>query len=287
MRQSPKDEIKICKIVQKEETVFELFFERNQDGQSSRETMHVDAPTLARLGLLKPGVITAAQYELLLTQNVFQMAYNKAAHYLGYRKRSVAQVERFLTEKGLFSPETIGAVIAKLLEQKYLDDNDFVCAYIATMLQTTLTGPRKIKQKLIECGCAETLVQAQLSMLFTPEQEVKQLCRLREKMLKKRYVSAQAFSEKYNKKALDLGYNYDAIAQQKLPRDEAAGLVLDRKKIVKIIGQTHRRLLKKGHPDYRVKRALVEKLATKGVQFDEAQRYVVDFYEQLGESDET
>jgi len=287
MPKSPKDEIKIYKIVQKEATVFELFLEKNKDGQPVQERMYVRDASLAQLGLLKPGTITMAQYKRLGSENTFQIAYNQAVHYLGYRKRSVAQVQLFLNEKALFSAETIQRVIDKLLEQRYLDDVDFVRSYIATMLKTSAAGPGKVRQKLIDFGCADTLVQAQLLTLFTHELEVDRLVQLRQKMLKKKYVSRRAFNEKYSQKATDLGYSYERIQANKLTDERDQAFQLDINKINKIIAKTYDRLRKKGERDYVIKQRLAQKLIVKGVRFEQAAQYVAHFYEQLGEKDET
>jgi len=285
-QRSPKNEIKIYKIVQKDDIIFEFFLEKYSADEIVRENIYVLADVVAEQGFLKPTTITEEQYYILLEQSTFHEAYRQALKYLGYRKRSVEEIRGFLLKKKVFSSITIQQVIDKLLEQQYLDDTDFAISYIQTARKTTLKGPARLNMELQNLGCADSIIETQLGARFGKDVQEGQLLALFQKMISKKYISQNEMLNKYNQKAVDLGYGYDVInkikAQCSFEQIQVEGAKID-----KIIAQSYARLVKKGYSDFELNQRLRHKLQTKGLSSDDATQYLSDFYAELGRKSET
>jgi len=281
-----KNEIKICKIVQKSEDVFELFFEQIEMNDVKQTKINMTGDVLAQLGILKPQVITQAMYAQLLVAKDFQVVYTQALNYLSYRKRSVEEMRRFLRTKTMASVDLIQTVIDKLLAQKYLDDHDFIVSYIKTAQKTTLHGPIRLGRALEELGCEHNAIELYLHELFPLHLQENQLHKLFAKMMKKKYASQNVMFDKYNQKAIALGYNYDVINKVKAVHI-TDHIAIDEAKIQKMLLKTYRRLNKKGSSDFQINQGLRACLLTKGITNERITEYLIGFYEELGKIEET
>jgi len=282
----PKNQIKIYKIIQKEETVFEFFLEKIENDKVTTEKLIVSAGVLSTLGLLKPTVITQAQYEMIAHENMAQKAYYQGLNYLSYRKRSVEEVRRYLVKKTSYTTEIIETVITKLLSQNYLNDEVYVTSYIQSALKTSFAGPGKMRQGLKDAGCAAELIETALAVSFPTGTQAAQLARLLAKMNKKKYFSRRMFFDKFNQKAVELGYNYELINQIKA-QNTATNITVDEVKIQKTLQKTYARLQKKGQDAFKIKQGLQRTLQTKGIDQGAIVEYISDFYNTLGKNDET
>jgi|GEM_PF-3513525 len=279
---------KIVKIVQKDEDVFELFLESAiSDDLPHKESVRVSGQVLSDLGILKPTAITQESYSILLEQKLYYQAYNQALQYLSYRKRSVEEVKQFLDGKEMYTAKTIKQVIQKLLEQQYLNDTDFIKSYISTCIKTTLKGPQKIVGELTKYGCDGNLIHEILTVAYPEEQQLLQLQKVFKKMERKQYFSGQQLLEKYNQKAIDLGYSYELINKTKAMLDiSESNIQIDKQKIMKTIAKDYQRLSKKDIAAYQIQQRIKQKLFSKGMKSDMISLYVEEFYESLENSND-
>jgi len=105
---------------------------RTGRGREKRVNVFVDdrfafslVPEVAAKEELQVGQeLSVRQVEALARSDHFHRCFNAAAHYLGYRPRSEAEVRVRLRRRG-FDVDSIEAVIAKLKEQGLVDDVAF------------------------------------------------------------------------------------------------------------------------------------------------------------------
>ena len=89
-----------------------------------RFAFSLEAEVVIKEGLQVGQELSASQIEALAKSDHFHRCLNVATHYLGYRPRSEFEVRERLQRRG-FDDNTIGVVIAKLKEQRLVDDMDF------------------------------------------------------------------------------------------------------------------------------------------------------------------
>ena len=78
--------------------------------------------------------------------------------------RSKKEVIKYL-EKNLFTKEEINKTIIKLTNEKYLDEENYLNAYLSDSLRFSNDGSLKIKQKLINLGLNKDLIINKLSLV--------------------------------------------------------------------------------------------------------------------------
>lgn len=79
---------------------------------------------------LKPGRrLSEVEIEKLREEDTYEVAFQKALHFINYRPRSVEETRIRLSKKG-FSSEVVQTTIEKLLENNWLDDLDFARQWI-------------------------------------------------------------------------------------------------------------------------------------------------------------
>jgi len=84
----------------------------------------LEAEVAAGEGLWVGQELSSTQLEALVKSDQFKRCLNAASHYLDYRPRSEFEIRQRLRRRG-FGGEAVEAVIAKLKEQKLVDDTDF------------------------------------------------------------------------------------------------------------------------------------------------------------------
>jgi len=84
----------------------------------------LEAEVAIREGLQVGQELSANQIEALARSDCFHRCLNTAAHYLGYRPRSEFELRERLQRRG-FDGDSVEAVLAKLKEQRLVDDMAF------------------------------------------------------------------------------------------------------------------------------------------------------------------
>lgn len=94
--------------------------------------------------------------------------YDRALNLLGFRSRSVAELRRKLLQKGEPAAQ-IEEVIARLLDQKLLDDADFARQFARTKLLGAGASRRRIAQELTRKGVPREIADHALDGLHESE----------------------------------------------------------------------------------------------------------------------
>jgi regulatory protein len=111
---------------------------------------------------LKPGdALGASQVATLLQQEAAQQALQQAFAYLGYRPRSEHELRRYLAQRG-HAPETVDAVLGRLAEYHYVDDEVFALSWVENRQKFRPRGARllraELRQKGVERDVAEQAI---------------------------------------------------------------------------------------------------------------------------------
>lgn len=98
------------------------------------------------------------------TTQVSTSTYDRALKLLGFRARSVAELRRQLLRKGEPASD-VDAAIARLIDQKLLDDGDFARQFARTRLLAAGASRRRIVQELARRGVPRDIADRAISEL--------------------------------------------------------------------------------------------------------------------------
>ena len=114
------------------------------------------------LGLKKGQFLAEAEIRRLTEQDERDQAYFRALHYLGFRARSRAEVERYLREKE-FSPAAVAAVLERLAAEQYLDDEAFAQSWADNRQTHRPRSRRALHHELRQKGVDGETIQSILT----------------------------------------------------------------------------------------------------------------------------
>lgn len=86
--------------------------------------------------------ISLEEIKILEERYLFAKAYNRSLDYLSRRARSIKEMKDYLLKKG-YSIEIIDRIIEKLVDQRYLDDEQFAVMWVR---DRNAIKPRSLKQ---------------------------------------------------------------------------------------------------------------------------------------------
>lgn len=98
----------------------------------------------------------------LSEEDDLERAYNMALHYLGYRARSLAEMERYLKGKG-FPAACRRTTMERLINNRFLNDNDFAGMWVENRTRMNPKGTYALRQELLEKGIEEDLIDENLN----------------------------------------------------------------------------------------------------------------------------
>ena len=116
------------------------------------------------LGLRKGQYLSDTDIEQLIEGDERDKAYSQAVHFLGFRPRSQAEVSQRLREKG-YSAGAIEHTVQRLLEQNYLNDEEFARYWLDNREQFKPRGARALRYELRQKGISDQAIEAVLSDL--------------------------------------------------------------------------------------------------------------------------
>ena len=94
----------------------------------------------------------------LQEKDEFQTALNRALHYLSYRARSNQEMQTYLRQKG-FDTGLIDRVIARLIEERLIDDLDFAQAWLDNRERFRPRSQSLMRLELRQKGVAESEIE--------------------------------------------------------------------------------------------------------------------------------
>lgn len=175
-----------------------------------RFAMGVPAIEAARLRVGQ--VLSAEEIQRLQESDAQQRAYERALKFLSYRPRSIAEVRQYLREHQV--EESHGsAVIEKLLNLGYLDDQKFAQWWVENRKEFNPRGSHVIRRELLHKGVAEDIINEaieQLGCAMDTEEEIEALARKRARRLL--HEDRRTFRRKLGSFLLRRGFAYETVA---------------------------------------------------------------------------
>jgi regulatory protein len=112
--------------------------------------------------LRKNQTLTEAEINAMRGEDAIIQAVDSAAHFLGFRPRSIVEVRRNLTDKEI-PEEVIEAAITRLTSMGYLDDLAFARYWIQNRGQFKPLSQRALRQELRQKGIGNAHIDEALS----------------------------------------------------------------------------------------------------------------------------
>ncbi|MDQ0215983.1 regulatory protein [Oikeobacillus pervagus] len=179
----------------------------------------VDEAVLTRFQLKKGKDVSHHEIQEFQIADDLRKSVNKAIHYLSRRMRSEQEVRNYL-RKIEVEEAIIQAVIDRLYELNYLNDDEFTEAYVKTQMNTTDKGTELITKELKEKGIQDDLIDKHLS-IFPEELQLEKAEKIVQKIaLKNRNESAVQIKKKAEQSLRRKGYSWGVITQIKVETKE-------------------------------------------------------------------
>lgn len=179
---------------------------------------------LVRFALAKGQELTEQEIETLKAADDQAKAYSKALDYIAHQLRTTYEVKHHLYDKG-YTPETVDAIIDKLMALNYLDDEAYTHSYIRTEIRLSKKGPRVIQQKLRQKGIKADQITNTLAEEYPFETQVANGLDLVTKL--SRHGTQRSFfaqKQKIRQQLMQKGFDGDVITavldQADLQKDE-------------------------------------------------------------------
>ena len=107
--------------------------------------------------------LTGAEIAELRAEDEIALAMRRALRFLSYRPRSVAEVRRHLQKKRDLSEASREAALQRLMEQGYLDDEEFARFWLENRAAFRPSSRRALRHELRQKGIATEIIDAQLA----------------------------------------------------------------------------------------------------------------------------
>lgn len=164
---------------------------------------------------VKPPEDAEAKPREINPEKARQKTFDRAVNLLAYKPRSEQELRIRLLEKEWTNAETVEAVIAKLKEYNYLNDEQFASDFAASKLRGKPIGKRVLQQKLAQKKLDKETVAAALETAFeeTPEAEIIERAIAKRLRLKGKPETRED-SKKFYDYLLRQGFSYDLVSSK-------------------------------------------------------------------------
>lgn len=146
-------------------------------------------------------------------------AYGRVLDFLAHQLRSKQEAVKKLQSLGV-EDDAINQVIAKLTDQGLINDQEYANAYVRTIMNTELKGPRVIRQKLKGKGIGDQEINQALTQ-FTDDRQIENATKLAQKLFRRyRHQPVRRQTEKVIQGLMTNGYSqeiYESIKEDVQP----------------------------------------------------------------------
>lgn len=191
--------MKIKKYEKKKNGMYQVFFDNDY-------SIDLHEEIILKYGLLIKKEASENDLHRMEEENKKYIAYNLSIKYLAKKMRTIKETRDNLY-KSDFDKDTIDEVINLLLNEKYLDDNEYVKAFINDRILLSNDGPNKIATKLHELGVSEEIINNNID-IFTKEEQKEKIKKITDKQISiNRNKSAMILKNKITSYLYNLGYD--------------------------------------------------------------------------------
>lgn len=137
---------------------------------------------------------------------------NRAVKLLAAKPRSVAELRERLLEKSWTNRQIVDAVIERLSEYKYLDDNQFARDLAVSKLRQKPQGKRRLKQSMSQKKLDREIVDEAITAAYEELPETDLIDRAIEKRVRLKGIpETREDKKKFYDYLLRQGFTYDLI----------------------------------------------------------------------------
>ena len=173
-------------------------------------TLKLYDDTIIKYNLLGKKEFTSKERDQIIKTNNGLEAYYKALKYLSYKLRTKKEVEKYLRQNK-YGTDIINEAIKRLENEKYLNDDIYLQAYINDQINLSSKGPNLIKKELEKAGFIETKIDSYLAKI-TDEVWLAKIKKIIEKKTKANHnLSSRMLKEKIKQYLIKEGYFLDQI----------------------------------------------------------------------------
>ena len=223
---------------------------------------------IIKFGLLLKKDISASVLKDILKYNDELDSYYLSIKYITKKLRSEKEIYEYLKKKDI-SENVINDTIARLKENKFLDDELYLKAYINDQINLSNNGPRKIAKNLLTLGLDETYINNALSNIDASIWEEKIDKYVSKKVNTNHNSSVKMLKMKIINDLVNLGYDKEII----MPIIN--NYEIDDHEVYKHEYEKAKRQLEKKYEGYELERKIREKLYRKWFFYNKE-----DFYEE-------
>lgn len=222
---------------------------------------------LLQYNILKAKEISDEVYNNIVKSNNYHEGYNKCLKYILAKQRTENELRDKLTKLSLNKID-IDKIIARLREEKYLDDDKYVQSYINDEILLKLNGPKKIYNDLKKLGFNENLINTYLDKVDNDIWEEKVNKIMNKKLKTSKNISKKMFEIKLKKDYQNLGYyeNQYNIVFSNIIYDEGNAIEKEYQKLLKKYS--------KKYSDEKLKYVIKQKLYQLGYDVNQIDKYV-------------
>lgn len=207
----------ITRIVKKGKSDVTIYFDNDS-------VLFLTVEVFLKSGLTKGDDISEDRFSLLIEQNKLFHIKQKSFRLLGRRQHSTSELRRKLWNKD-YEQYLIDEVIEDLKKKGYLDDKEFIRAFVAEKSKFKNWSIKKIKSELIKSGLALKLIDEILSKepSDSDSENAMKLARKKYEILIKRNLEPKDLRNKLSTYLFSKGFDYDLIKEvcSKILKSEA------------------------------------------------------------------
>jgi len=197
----------ITRIVQKGKNDVTIYFDNDS-------ILFLAVEVFLKSGLKKGDDISEDRFSFLIEQNKLFHIRQRAFRLLGRRQHASFELSRKLWNKD-YEQKLIDEVIEELQKKGYLDDKEFIRAFVAEKSKTKNWSTKKIKSELLKRGIDSKLIDRMLNGQ-TVESDFENAMKLANKkyeVLLKRNLEAKELRNKLSAFLFSKGFDYELIKE--------------------------------------------------------------------------
>jgi regulatory protein len=208
--------MKVLRIVKKGKSDVTIYFDNDS-------ILFLAVEVFLKSGLKKGDDISEDRFSLLIEQNKLFHIKQKAFRLLGRRQHSTSELKRKLWNRD-YEQKLIDEVIEDLKKNSYLDDKEFIRAFVAEKSKFKNWSVKKIKSELMKSGLASKLIDEILSKetIDSDYGNAMKLAKKKYEILIKRNLEPIDLKNKLSTYLFSKGFDYDLIKEicSKIMRSE-------------------------------------------------------------------
>jgi len=199
--------MQIIKVVKKGKSDVAIHFDNDS-------ILFLAVEVFLKSGLKKGDEISEDRFSLLIEKNKLFHIKQRAFRLLGSRMHSASELRRKLWNKD-YEQKLIDEVIEDLQKNGYLDDIEFIRAFVAEKIKSKNWSIKKIKAELFKRGIATKLIDEMFSEGQTESdlESAMKLAKKKYEVLMKRNLEPKELRNKLSTYLFSRGFDYDLIKE--------------------------------------------------------------------------